>query len=950
MTIPADDSPNNGDGNDWAPDSSEPQQSSDETVDATAGVEVAGVKASTTKSTVPMEEDSDSEGGGDDERDVFAAFNRAPSASPGNKTKKKKPAASVQIIIASLRVQQAQECSYSDQSKLDGNAAVPVLLGPSPLPGALAGLEFDPEEMEKELEDSLRFFEQPHEEQDAAFQKFEKEQRSIRIKVELQKLDEEEMAGRREIEFIVGEQLKEKRAATDRSVERYKLKTAAEEKRDMDKLQQLFNEKSGHNQSKIHQGIQNLRKKHANENQRLIQQHRQNLQRRPVPEQVANAEWTQASQQLRQKHQSQMAEFARKGEEIKKKTEMDYKRESVKIKKQYERRLQEVDANRKSIISRMFAGFQGVRARYVKEFVHGIAKRRGLLQKELDQISEKRLDSTSSDGIAGGGELAKGDKEETKMALQQTSPLKSSCSRFQEPSHDFSGAAARHKHRKGILSQIPKQLSVEIHNEGIWLSKLSEKKTDDKTKDDDNEKKHFIPWGVKAREVLQSIVCGEIPMYFESDKFNLGDSVAVNGGHIRCVMTDLRTSDETASAQRAGSLFERQAVEVKKLEEEGSELAKNMDLAQKDLDTLDRQRRELEVKLVDTKKDTEKVKANLKGVRTKFARYLGPDGNPLPGHEHSEKLKAALTKLHASIENGEKRAKAIHSKIGEAKNSMQKKHASIKQAQRNLAILSSAIKKKKQVLNEIKSGQSNFQHHEDSKSAFARVELHTASLDATAEKRRAELNHKRNSSSSTSWIHSFAGISSMLKRSLYFKMHRRRQQIVLRPSFTSTMADLRKHVASKYLERNNGRITSSGALESELEAAEQTYLLATHPIAPPEGKLPSVPNPTAWAEPGWQLNLDVPKTDETGRILPCASLPPLVQSNLSELYSAPGCQAASMLKNTHLRSLEAPLSAIGITTSLSETNPSVGISSDGTSRLPFICLARQTRFVASLNI
>lgn len=67
---------------------------------------------------------------------------------------------------------------------------------------------------------------------------------------------------------------------------------------------------------------------------------------------------------------------------------------------------------------------------------------------------------------------------------------------------------------------------------------------------------------------------------------------------------------------------------------------------------------------------------------------------------------------------------------------------------------------------------------------------------------------------------------------------------------------------------------------------------------------------------GCHLVLDVPSQTDEDRILPVSKVPPLVQTNLSELYSAPGRQASAMLKTAHLRSLEAPLSAIGVATSL----------------------------------
>ena len=75
--------------------------------------------------------------------------------------------------------------------------------------------------------------------------------------------------------------------------------------------------------------------------------------------------------------------------------------------------------------------------------------------------------------------------------------------------------------------------------------------------------------------------------------------------------------------------------------------------------------------------------------------------------------------------------------------------------------------------------------------------------------------------------------------------------------------------------------------------------------------------------------LDVPKVNNKNNILPRTPVYPLVGKNLSELNSAPGRQAASMIRTTHLRSLEAQLSAVSTATSLAETNPSMAISSEG---------------------
>jgi hypothetical protein len=92
---------------------------------------------------------------------------------------------------------------------------------------------------------------------------------------ELKKLEAEDQAGRKEIKAIVAAQLKEKKATTDRSVEKFKLKTAADEKKDMQRLLKIYIEKSASNQAKNYQGIQVLRKRHVQETQKVMQQHRQ---------------------------------------------------------------------------------------------------------------------------------------------------------------------------------------------------------------------------------------------------------------------------------------------------------------------------------------------------------------------------------------------------------------------------------------------------------------------------------------------------------------------------------------------------------------------------------------------------------------------------------------------------------------------------------------------------
>lgn len=284
----------------------------------------------------------------------------------------------------------------------------------------------------------------------------------------------------------------------------------------------------------------------------------------------------------------------------------------------------------------------------------------------------------------------------------------------------------------------------------------------------------------------------------------------------------------------------------------------------------------------------------------------------------------------------------------------------MKEAQR-AAIAASAAAKRKKALQ--KESRSKLRDVDETELASIRVKDTIAALSITADKRRDQLNQKRNSSTSSTWVQTLPGLPGPLRKSLWYKMHRRRQQIVLRPSLESLRADLRRSVSKKLLASG----LKNDALEAELLKAEQSFLLAIHPVAPAGDPLPSVPSSTSWAEPGsfmygrrfieirlfclvltlfvfhfkgWHLVLDAP-TPRASTILPCAEAPALVQKNLSELHSAPGLQAAALIKTTHLRSLASPLSAVATATSLAETNPSVAVFSDGKKllRCNFLCLS-----------
>lgn len=482
---------------------------------------------------------------------------------------------------------------------------------------------------EAELEDSLAFFQESHEDQDPAFAALIKSQKRKQIETELKALELEDQVGRREIDSVINSQMKNKQNSTDEQYERYKTKKAGEEKQAMAKLQKLFNDKVASNQSKINQGIQVLKKRHSTEGQRFLAQHRQQVAQRNLPEHLASQEWANLQQQLSNKHKRQVQEFMGKGEEVKKRTEADYHREVAKIRSQYEKQISDVESNRRAIYQKIFSGYQQIRQRYLKRHLQKIKKKRDALNIALAEMNDSpQVEDEGETKKERAKDVTKSSKED-KMALRLPSPIKSSGEGLDVFPYKKAGAASRHKHRKGVLSQISKQLSVEIHNEGVWVAVLKENK-DEKKKEPSNDphtesdQKLFLPWGVKARDFLEAIICGEIPYVLDSGEFDFGETVPMNGGHLRCVMTDLRTSEVTAQMQRVQAAGEQPNVEAAALEQKARELQAAYSKAESIHAKFEKEEKDITPTVKEAIKDYESKKLHWENFRSKFAKFLGP--------------------------------------------------------------------------------------------------------------------------------------------------------------------------------------------------------------------------------------------------------------------------------------------------------------------------------------
>lgn len=260
------------------------------------------------------------------------------------------------------------------------------------------------------------------------------------------------------------------------------------------------------------------------------------------------------------------------------------------------------------------------------------------------------------------------------------------------------------------------------------------------------------------------------------------------------------------------------------------------------------------------------------------------DGNPLPTTTPSDRQRLLQTtmKYKSAIEHADKNEKEMRTKTLEAKQTIQRQQGVVKQAQRAATTAATAYKKRKALSTlafPSDGGRSKGKEVDDGERSAIRVKETIAALGRAATKRREQFNRTR-SSTANAWTQTLPDIPLHLGRSLWYKMHRRRQQIVLRPPSETFVSELRDSVAKKLKEnetaistaRRPSKTLSSAAAkaaatsdqteggsssssspndyEDELLRAEQLLLLAMHPVMPVGEKVPSIPTTSTWGEPG----------------------------------------------------------------------------------------------------
>ena len=491
------------------------------------------------------------------------------------------------------------------------------------------------EDLEREFEDSLEFYENTHEEQDVSYTLFQRKLLEEERQRKLAALDAYDMETRKDIENVISDLCKEKQVATDKSLQKYKQRALLEEKLNLQKQQEMYRQRVASNTRTINDRILQLQQRHQNDLAQALAHHQQQAHQRRLNEQMAAQEWQITSQQIKAKQSQELESFRKKGDQIKNSADADFQREQDKIRKLHAQQMQEFESSRQKLHAKVYQQYHQIRQRYLKRHLQKVMKDKEELLSQGPAIvpispnNEGSISSALAAAFKNSREIAKSTMEE-KVELNPPAPIRSA-ETWADNLSRVAGGAARHKHRKSVLSQTTRQLNIEIHNEGLWLAP-SPAEADSDSKRGESTKVppssyEFIPWGVKAYQILEAVVCGEIPIGF-FDRIlekhpNAADLMAVQAGQVRCVISDLRTSEGTASLQRSMAVVEYQEEELKALDQSVSETHKFSTDAEAAYTRAVQEEKDHTLALSKAEESVKKVTKTQEDFKQKFKNFIG---------------------------------------------------------------------------------------------------------------------------------------------------------------------------------------------------------------------------------------------------------------------------------------------------------------------------------------
>jgi len=734
----------------------------------------------------------------------------------------------------------------------------------------------------------LSFFSETHEGQDPVCAEINSSLMKNCLHVGLEKMEEDKAADMAKINAYLFAKWEERTEILNKQVAKIRLDVLTKQNTQRAQL------------AEKHRTQQELDKRKIDEGRKWLQERqKQQLQE---AQQTGNArnikieDWNNFSAQLQTRHAYQLKQFELKEVSMKERSANDANAQNQILEAHHKKRSAEAEA-------------------FIDDLIKQCHQRQKNLKATLTRLHEQRFEAKKREI-----------QTEFSKPIECVFQRKSVELHFQQDFvHDNDNSLAhtavlRHKRRKNIMNGTTVQIAVDIHNEGLFLMARSAGPDENTlsrfnnisntspgvgtivTDDTSGRPCLFIPWGSKARSFLYSIVCGDIPPGYGLEKATAGSTATqklLDGGLVKCMITDTRTSHDTAIGDRAQSYPKIQAsstdVLIENVAKRVVSVTTRVEELESDIKVLSLREQKIGKTHRDTVQHLERAKATIDKLNLQLQQFFGNDGTPSPNlnPESQQKIASTMYKYKTSFETTRNEELSLRKQLEHARIAYVSKKEELENLKYEIQRLEAY---KKEVVS--KSGMDGYLIDK-------RAENLINSICQVAQRRRAHVNRKKPNSDSNS----SKSIPEDEKKSFAQKMVRRRIVTMLRPLQSSIVNEVKEMVGGV---RSGLQHTFDSLEVASIDPklrAEELLLLSLYPEV--EEALAPVPNDEniPWAEPGWQINLSPPEDENPHSILPLDQEGHIPRHFLSVCCSS-GRQTASLVQQRHLRMLEGPLSFV----------------------------------------
>ena len=401
-----------------------------------------------------------------------------------------------------------------------------------------------------EAEDPLSFYSNMNEGQDSDCVEFKSSMTKNRLENELNKLKKAKKLDMKKIQAYISARWEERSDRLQKQINKIRFDMVSKQAQQRSQLTEKQNQQTELDCRKIVAGENWLVQKQQIEMQQTMAQH-QNLANTDI------MKLNSIVNELQSRHAFQRQQFEEKKTEMKKNLEQELHAQNHSILAHHNKRQAEAEVRIKELAEKCRAQQEHMKAKLMKLHEERFEAKRKQVIRESTLDSEPQPEfSAQGDTIA--NPMGSDNKHATCGKTAELN-VDNQCVTGGPSSSD---SVARQKQRKGLMNNI--QLAIEIHNEGIIAITRSNQSPLMKDRKHFADKPYygrsngFIPWGRLSTSFLYAIVLGELPSNRLMEQMG-ADPGSMCGGIVKCIITDTRTSEETAVSERASALAHVQA-------------------------------------------------------------------------------------------------------------------------------------------------------------------------------------------------------------------------------------------------------------------------------------------------------------------------------------------------------------------------------------------------------